>query len=453
MSEKFENKVKDLLDDLQFEPRENVWANLHDALHPEKKRRRFAFWWLLPVALAGGALVYTLNNGGGNQVLNQHSEATTNSTTNTTTSKDNNTTVTGSSEKQSAIPAPATNGVKEEISVPEKQLATVVTRKRANVGANTVFKPRKARVIANENQPKTVVTVPVKKAPGQLVTEQKTEQPTKEAEQAELAALVDPTPMIAKAEPPKTDSLAVAGKAPVVEVKKNKRWQWGVAAEFGLANLSQGLDFGMEKDMLTASPSTGSGGFGSVVYQRTSYNSRFLWGLGITAKRKLNEKVDFRASLGYQYRSFATTTSNYKDTVIAGAFTSLPLQVTQNAYRFQVLSLNTQLSYFVLRQKDFGFAIGAGIENQFLLQAKNSNRVYMPGGSLQSESLKSATSAYHRWQPQLDLHLSAEFGLKSGKSIQLNPYLRHGFRGLQKTAQPGKNQLVSYGLGLNYFFR
>lgn len=448
MSENFEHKVKKMLEGVQFEPGDDVWPQVRQAIEPGRRRRRFVFWWILPLALAGGFGIYLLNRSSEHPAAVAEGKLQTPETIKQNigegenNERENTTTISPVAPAKPGKPVIEKQARNQSLAKLEKQTPQAhrnITPQRTNHKAAGGQAPVSLK--ENTGDPSQVQELPViadsmaiALAPGETTSN---------------------TALVAPGHPPAAEKWTTAvdstATAPVVTVKRNRKWKLGVSAELGIARLADGLG-GPVKESLTATPSSGSG-FSSMVYKRRRYEGNLLWGGGLVAERQLNNKLVFQGGLGYQYRSFSVNNNAYKDSLVAGTLTTFPVFTEMENYRFHSLNLSAGVLFRLWKQKDFGLSAGAGLDNQLMVAAQTEKESYAPGSQVFVQEKRSVMEGYHRWQPQLKLQLQAGFNTARQQSLQFTPYLRYGFRGLENQPAKERKHLLSYGLGINYFFR
>lgn len=441
-----------MLEGVQFEPGNEVWPNIRQAIEPERRRRRFVFWWILPVILAGGTGIYFMNRSSvpTAAVAEKTGPATREEFGKRGIEKQD-------TEKITEINTGATSKPDiVDIEKTEPIHLAVTLRKHPRHENRVLVEKENDRSTAPGELPVMITANTQDTARAQSLTE------TGKSVAGDIATSEKATNavVIAPGHPPAfednimaTDSVAAkpaVGMDKPVVVTKIHRWKFGISAELGIARLAGG--FGGQKEFMTATPSTGSS-VPSVIYKRQHYGSNLLWGTGLVAERQISSNVAFQGGIGYQFRSFSLTNSSYKDSMVSGSWTTYPVSNEQNNFRFHSMNISAGILFPVLNQKYFGLSAGAALDNQVIIAARNNKATVVPATSFSADEKRSVLGSYHRWQPQLKLQFQAGFHTTRQHSLQFTPYLRYGFRSLEKQAGKERTHLLSYGVGVNYFFR
>jgi len=492
MSEKFEQQAKHLLDEVQLEPRAEVWQQVRSAIQPQKKRRRFIFWWLLPVGLAAGSLYYftvqPTNNKPDTSVATHTTTASTDQSTKETipstknNADDNDATVSVPANKPSE--APVTNNTpvfttEKNNAIPSKTIVTVTSAQQqrkvsSRSNKNSYAKQEGTPVTLQSVPPSTDViasekktTVPQTSTPvvsiSADVTKSSVETSTVIAS-ADTAAKKIPVANIAAMPSPKqsVDSQATAAAAPVLVTpnKARPKWSWGITGDVGFTTASTAaLSLFGEKSLndvffsggsLASSPSAAP----SSLYKRVTATSGISLGLYATVNRQLGKTFAFQAAAGYRYQSFAVNVSTIKDSLQAGITFSMPLNMAAYEYRFHSLNIYTGMQMKVFGVNGFNVGMGAGIDHQLMLMANTITRndVYTTPASSASTN-NNSLALYRQWQPLLRLQLTADFNINQRKWLQLSPYYNYGLRTYEKKASSSKDHLSGFGLSATFFLK
>ncbi len=438
MSENFEHRVKNLLDEVEFEPHADVWTNVKHAIKTKEKKRRFIFWWLLPFVLAGGIFFFTYSGNNNKEIALNNQVQTVN-------------------EKPRDMPSSA-NEIAEQNSMigadgdtdktAQKNLAD--NEKGKNHTSKTT-KPTKAvtKVIIPGNADKQ----------GHILVERKDNPEVSNSNTTETQIAISPQKVKedklinASTTNSSNDTASTKSIAEVVNIDKrsSKNWQFGLYAEIGVSNAVKNIvqkSSGYSRVSFSAIPnSTATGGFNSSFYSRTTNIGNFLWGAGIAAQKDINRKISFQSSIGYQHQQFSTATSIYKDS----ASPVLQERMTTD-HKLHFLNIYTGLSFKLAQVDEFKINLGGGIDNEFLLASKFNQQKYTPTASQFSSQTNNFISDHRIWQPHIRVQLLTEIPSAKRNLLQLSPYLRYGVRSFEKKPV-NKNHLMSFGLTATYFFK
>lgn len=456
MSERFEKQVKQLLDDIQLEPRTDIWENVKQTIQPEKRNHRFIFWWLLPVIFLAAAGTHLLINN--NSVDKQVTEIETNQAP--SKNKDARPAMAQSiahnkdSEEKAAIitkqrPAPSPK-IQRQSPVASKQkqqeqtsrdvshefVSSVAVKNNAPsfvlrpVQQNVANEPNNSSKPKAETTPDTEPTgilendMPVVRAPGAS------------AAHDTANAFVDPS----------------LTKAPL----KTSKWSFGITADIGVTTAAGPSSGKPLTNPVFSSGSSGptSGLSNAMAYQHVTASARASFGLYVTAHRKINNALSLQSSLGYTQSSFSILSATIKDSLMSGSYVSSPVSRSGADYRFSYLNMYIGAAYHIIKVNELQFKLAAGIDNQLLIGGKRlkRNESFLNNSfSLQDKS--NLINDYRRWQPLIRLSLAADINSGKTRWLQLSPYFNYGLRTFEKHPSTPKRHLSSFGISGTYFFR
>ncbi|HEX6915905.1 MAG TPA: hypothetical protein VF145_11725, partial [Chitinophagaceae bacterium] len=174
--------------------------------------------------------------------------------------------------------------------------------------------------------------------------------------------------------------------------------------------------------------------------------------LMLMAERKLGKRYSLQLAAGWQMQSFSSHRTIYKDSMAAGSAIPVILLEDKSGYRLHSMNVFTGAEYRLLNKTRLSLSIGAGIDNRWIIGARVLTTASGSSPVATSESLQKGTSGYYKWQPQMELHLSA--GMPVGKTrIECTPWFRQGWKQLQKGNGNAANYMMSYGLRTAFFIR
>lgn len=439
MSENFEQRVKSILDEVHFEPHDNVWHKVKDAIRPEKKKRRFIYWWLLPFILAGGMFAYIMT-GTYNKTEFSKEINKTSANKNPVTSSSNAGNDPSKSTVKNNIPGLPDNAEYDYV---------VTQADKKNLSVKAKYPNQNQDFRTKENGKTKLSTSPVENSITSGV---------------DTASIV--ISAIAKHDNIKdsqiTDQLqtklvndTAKSKGSTIATEKNNRaskskWKFGLTAEIGIANTRKGLAMStpsISRVSFTSIPnSTSTGSVGATFYQRTTQAGQSLYSIGITAQKNISDKLTLQSLGGYQHQQFINTTTIYKDS-------ASPVFIERNAEKYDLKFVNiyTGISYKFAQVGNMNLSAGAGIDNQFLLAVNYRQSRYIYNSGLSTFDRNRSRENYNIWQPHIRLQFTADVISANRNSLQLSPYLRYGVRKLEKTGN--KNHLMSFGLTATYFLK
>jgi hypothetical protein len=184
------------------------------------------------------------------------------------------------------------------------------------------------------------------------------------------------------------------------QLKKQRQWNWMLYAGAGI-NMS-GSPLNMTKaaaDMSTGSPSN------VTMVTQSQKSGGWHSNLGVLAQRSLGRKWNFQIGAGLNYGTWQGNSQTYRDSFSTGptatvTFRSLVMTQAKNYSAF-MLELPIHINYKLAGQKNTGWWLTAGLNNQFVLSVKekNSTTQALQAGTTADE--KSLTGSATTWQPQL----------------------------------------------------
>ncbi len=441
MSENFEQSVKNILDDVQFVPHDEVWQNVRHAMKPEEKKRRIIFWWIIPFVLTGGVFLYLLIN---NRDLEQEAE---------------------NSIKINQGNSPVNQGNKEVA----KNNSQKVNEHESFSGRSEPFIPlvTEVKVFSPGKTPGTQAILATKNVTGDNEIDRSSYSVAIKDSSTYDAATTDKNEITAAGIDEKNETLidslkndrvtdtvilSKAGNAATVQQKQSgEKWKIGLTADIGISNKVKNI---VESNASTSRVSfsnvttgTSSGVSGSPVYQKSTTTGKMLWGIGFSAQKNFRKRMSFQFSAGYQHQQFSSITSTYSNPAL-----TVMLEKELRKYDLHFLNVYSGFSMKLVQFEDMKFSMGGGIDNHVLLAAKyDQNKFVFSSGQSLYQTVKSPGD-YKTWQPHIRMQLLAEIFSSKHNMLQLSPYLRYGIRSFEN--QTGnKNHLMSFGLTTTYFLK
>ncbi len=451
MSEHFEKQVKHTLEEVQLEPRAEVWQHVRQAIQPEKHRRRFIFWWILPAVLLAGGIFYMMRG----EVMTKPTAQS------------------GQFAEKPAVPLPGKDDHVEKS--PDGTTANILhgepdntiqkdntdpVQVSVNIKNDLPSKRPGAIKTGRSVEPANNVTTPVRetgRGPG-LVSNPVSSMPPAIQKDTVTNSMEDKKKLVAtKPAPAKSPDTTVITPAPVTPTAKQPEWRWGIAVDAGVSSLADGFGMGKKSDVLFLNNFSSSGpfsGISSTGYRHTTSGSRMSGGISFTGHKEISKAFSFEPALGYRRQSFSLTTVSYKDSLIAVMVSPYLFYRSTAEYTLHFINLYAGFSLRIAEVEAMRLSLGAGIDNQFLVAGKQFQREQsFLGAPYILEASNNSLSAYQRWQPQLDLRLNAGFSPGNKQWWQLSPYLRYGLRPFAKQGTGSKDHPVSAGITATFFFR
>lgn len=449
MSESFEKQVKDILDDLAFEPGAGVWQEVRHSLQPDRKKRRFVYWWVLPLVLGVAGLLYQFNGNDRQTITGKSNDGTERRSKNPgkDAAGDFGSTEQYEPSAQIMIPGPVTER--------ETQREFYAAAKRQTT-ANRRITTTSSAVSTIEADSKTSATV----VPANESREQSDPIAARDANAGSPAG---PSPVSAPQMQDTASRMNVAvtdsGETSQTVVSQKKKqsnsWRFGIAAEVGLVTQVKGLNLesaeSLTKEII--SPPSGpltSGGPPTTLKHSSSVIAKEIWGLALVAEKPLRNNFRFRGAVGYQKLATATTFTTYKDSLMSGSLSAVTLHQERLQQRLHLLTAYTGVQVTVYKFTGVQFGLGAGLHNKFILGGQSTTTGHNYVLNQQTTSTH-RSKGYQPWQPHLALQLVADITTQNGSVIQVTPFLEYGLNRFEKAG--AKKHLASFGIQVAYFLR
>jgi hypothetical protein len=484
----FEKKVQQKMDDLRLRPSDAVWAEVDRNLRRDKRRRRIVLWLpLMGILLtAGGYFIFTNPGTAGKESLAKTAPAQKTAAPATSPVKE--------SKETATAPRPATETVAKSNSEIKPDTKPVVEP------STTVLSSSK-----NTHQPSSQNSTPLNNKPGRHTVKNKTyETPVVPDKQANRIPKQKPSANRNNREPnttssdkkltnnkPAEDKPKVKEEAPKTVVDSNaivsynntvdnsldssakaitqldsakkqstpppaivkaktpakkkqpsySKWQWGVKANAGVANISEGSLFNVLRavrvyDLTGAGPSYN--GIPPVpTPQPSAISPGAAFTVGAFVQRNLSKRFGISAGLQYSYFSVKTQVGKRVDSALAVNYGNYYSQVTSNYYRadnkmsdyvnrYHFIELPVTASYRVINSKKFPVLLDIGMS---LSRLMNTTALHFDG----------ITGVYYEnddffKQMQYSLNGALSLGLfqNSKHPLWVGPNLRYFTTGLIK---------------------
>ncbi len=230
------------------------------------------------------------------------------------------------------------------------------------------------------------------------------------------------------------------------EIKKQKKWRFGITTDAGVANIVavQSNNYAPVFNSGTSGSPLTSGASGPLKQKQQTFAGAQL-GIGVIVQRKINKHIDLSAALSYRYQSFAVKDIIYKD--------SANLQVVNYSstedHSLHNLQFSLGANWYLYSRNKAQFGITTAIDYMYLLSAhKNVSTVSAGNAGFQ----KDIQSNSNKWQPYLRIGLTGSFTTNQDQLVQLTPYLGYGLRSFRNTNNTGQH-IWQLGLKANWFFK
>lgn len=480
----FEKRVEQKMDDLRLRPSDAVWAEVERNLRREKRRRRIVLWIpLMGLLLTAGG--YYIFNGKSNadkisvvkteQAVEKAGENTAEKTAVKTVEKTSTSSVatlpaTSSSTTSSSPKNNQEESISKNSTLPKKQIENKI------VTAPKVEKPLRVnnRKISNDKKPllkdKNVNEVEVKVKADSVKTFVDSTAIVHNDNTIDTSATAVVTIDSINKKPAETKAIA---KAATPKKKKqqssNSKWQWGVKANAGVANISEGSLFDVLKAVrvedLTGSPPVFNGIPASPAPEASPIDPGAAFSVGGFVQRKISNRVS--VSVGLQYSLFTMNTSVGKrvDGVLAVNYGNFNSRLTDNYYlvagsgsqfgsgtymqdytnRYHFIEMPVMTSIHILGKKKMPIMLDAGVSFSHLINTNalhfdGLNRVYYENDDF-----------FNKFQVSLNGGLNIGLLQNSKHPLFIGPNLRYFASGLIKkdvSAAGGKQQHI-WSFGLN----
>lgn len=357
----FEKKVQQKMDELKLRPSDAVWAEVERNLRREKRRRRTLLWLpLMGILLtAGGYFIFNGKDEPGSEglVKTQKAEGSDKPSASVPPSTSASPSTTdAASAKTAAEPASPSTGQSSSKNTdnPTSKNSTLSDNKITNDKPLNETPKRNKRVekstdpddvviegkrIAKENK-KVLPEVKEEKAPpaktqfdsNAIVSYEIEERDIPFAKTAfdktDFEGINAPSPITAK------DAVK---KVPVEKIPSIARWQWGITANAGVANISEGNLFDVLKSVRVEDLAGASSSYFGIPPVPTPEASPITPGVAYSVGAFIQRKFTrgFSLSVGLQYSYFTVNTKVGKfveDTALSVNYGMLNSRLTDNYY-------------------------------------------------------------------------------------------------------------------------
>jgi hypothetical protein len=470
----FEKKMQQKMDDLRLRPSDAVWAEVERNLRREKRRRRLVLWIpLMGVLLtAGGFFIY---NGSGNPdkgtvVKKEAVEKTATPSVSTLPSA-------SSAPSTSSSPKNITTPSAENSTQPDNKEKTVVTSAPVIKNAITNNRPDRKSVqrTRNNNLPKPKSddedNITDNKKP--LLPEVKDK---KVKEDGPKATTVDSNAIVSNDHNIDTDLVqdlvdsalkamaeqkAIAKTTPKKKQSSASKWQWGVNANIGVANISEGNLFDVLKSVRVDDLTGAQPQFNGIPPTPSPEASPITPGPSYTVggfvQRKLSKRVSLSAGLQYSLFTVNTRVGERVNSARAVNYGMYNSAITDNYYlggtggtrlhdytnRYHFIELPVMTSIHILGKKKMPIVLDAGISVSRLLHTNSLHFDGLNGVYYENDDF------FNKMQVSVNGGLNIGLFQNSRHPLFIGPNLRYFTTGIIKkevTASGGEQHIWSFGL-------
>ncbi|MEP7317843.1 MAG: hypothetical protein ABI921_03855 [Panacibacter sp.] len=487
----FEKQVKEAMEGFSLTPSQPVWNKIEQQLPRQKRRRRFiVFFFLFAGLLAGGYFLYhELNEG--NKSNNNNLATVTKNANDTLTNKTAEKQITetnkiASSEQQSiqkeqavVIPTYKTPTLQSSTKQFNKQEHSAVPQSFENVTNNIPATNLSDAAITTvqqqiaDNKETALHTEPadnIDVAPSQPAPSLQTDEVVVGVDTTAVATAIPIQPDSLKLQSLKDTSFAATttAKKQPVKIDINKKWQWGITASYGGADVVENffnLGTSFEKNYDYASPGSVGGG-GQNNYDRYNFNvskqvkAKGSYTAGIALKKQLTARSSFISGIQYTNLRTQIETGIKKDTTavflynneISAPFTSLssfykPGYGNSHINNYHFIELPFIYQHQLNRSQKFAVNWNAGIT---LSQLIASNAIVF---DYTNQAFYNNNKLLHKTQVGMLAGLNMQFNYNKHTAINIGPQFQYNLTNLFRNSSYGKQHLISYGLKASVFLK
>ena len=446
----FEKQVREKMDQLGFDPSENVWAVVNKEINPEKKRRRLFFWiFVCSVFMLAGGGYYFFKAGNNIAAMSKmklrHEKDY---------SKEN------SRSDKSGQPA---NGIKSEKEIQQDTGNNLTVKKQTSLSvilktqveylktAMRLKRQKKASKIQNQNnleeRSDDISINNYNKVQSQIITGS-----SKDREMD--SARVKMQDSITAKKVSKSYSITRSSDTAVDTVKKRKNksghWKIGFASGAGISYVSQtkGTDINASAYNAAYPPVrlVNTGGGDSL---RDKINPGLSFCVGAFVTRSFTDRISFTAGLNYQYFSTTVAVGTKVNTSAPVYFSPNQLSGVNSYYQaggnntftnqYHVIEMPVSVNFQLNKIKQSPVIFQLGFSLAYLA---NSDALYYDS---YSQIFVSATQQINKMQWNAFTALLFGFHLNKNE-WQIGPQLQYNFSKLYNTQTDNSDHLLYCGI-------
>lgn len=475
----FEKQVQQKMEELSLTPSAPVWQKVEEQIRKKKDRRRLIFW-LLPLLLAGGSAWWLLSGTSDrvspaaavNMAKQQpapDAAAPASETAGAPPVQKEERKGSTPEENTTLSNTPQNNYLSPQAEQPKLTASSIITRRlaiarekeRPAISTEPAASADLEAIAATERESGVNKTEAMAIVQETAISEEKEQVPVpadsaSAHETGAPAVSAEPTtpqkPINAGAMPAAVDSASLV-QATAPQQLNIKNWQWTVHADAGVTSvLSRLFELPTTRtyDAFNRPGQLTSGNF--FAYYPSPQEEGPAFSAGITAKRRMSNRLKLTAGLQYNYYSTQMAVGQEKNAMAAStvpyarqaaAAAAAPansyLPGIQNDYtnRYHFLQLPIGIEYQVL--KNIPLQVHGGLAVAHLIKTNALTYDY------RTQSYYQNSSAYKSTQWHLFSNITYTLWKGKTKKLDAGPFVQYSLTELQKTATD-KNRLFSTGL-------
>jgi hypothetical protein len=428
--DKFEKQVREKMDQLHFDPKEELWSAIDREINKKKKRRLPIFWF----SILGGLML-----SGGLYYIN----------TNRTILKESAIDSIKTAAKQNT---PADNLNKKLVDAGQLEKTSGSQRFKTNQSLNSQRKPSSLRSqqylipASDKNKRATENSLPKNDSSesdpeiiggaSTLAIQENILQPANDTSVRETTTNKIPV----------NDSISRSVAKKVEKNKKKSSWKLGVQTDLGISNINQAAHY---TTFTNNSPGTG------FYYGNNTASPGFSFGGGVFVERNLSARIYFSAGINYHYYSTQLQTGNFVYAPVSnpaygylgsanGYYSNGSQQKYTNQYHFAELPLSFQ--YLLNKSIKTPIYFEPAVSFGYLI---TTNALYYePSGNIY---LKNSQGIQHT---QVNGTAALLFGFHCQKNeLRAGPLFTYGFTSILKSGYGNPEHLTYGGLKIVLVFR
>jgi hypothetical protein len=463
----FEKQVQQKMEELKLTPSEKVWQEVEYRIRKEKKRKRILFWFVFLFLFVGGGLTTGIWLTNKNHILQSANEANNiqlvpppsqeqatekkqslkNNFEKTTTGKNKTKGININETRNSEVkkyPVPQERSFEKNKWVKSRgtELTPLVITKeneKTNIIKNKTGHDQNTEPVVKSN---TTLSQPINPQKDVIVSNEIAgiEKNDKQEIPKQSIGPINDSTAIAKAEE----------KTPVHQIKKTKKWYWGIMLQKGRSRVADGFKFfntdKVYADAFTTQSSPGS----SLVYRVSEIRPSGSFIAGLYAQRTVSRRVDINFSLGYSYLSTKMNIGNRVDSsfrvsnsssgFFVNNFYSALNSTSSYTNRYHFISFGTELSWKIINSKKISLYWENGFSYDHLL---SSNALYydrnLPG------YYKDFGLLTHN-----HFFLTTGFSVPVFKRLMINPFAEYSLTPVLRNTDSLRTHFTNYGIRIKF---
>ena len=485
----FEKQVKEAMEGFKLTPSEPVWNRIEQQLPREKRRRRFIVFFFLfaGLGLSGYFLYNKLNNEGASINNFETVSKKINDAKKLSDTKDHK-------NAGKEITAEKITPAAEQQLLQKLQVADVTVREQKKSGTSVLTVTNKQQTVAPQsfvtvekditvNSFNDKVAVELTKP---IAVEPDTQISIKPADENTTAGEIKPADNISNdnsiattitaAAAIKSDSTknilspdtllttAAQTNKQAIKINTNKKWQWGITALYGRADVvenlfSLGSNFDKAYDL--SAPGSNTGGNASYNFNVSKQvKAKSAFSFGVAVKKQFSARSSFITGIEYTSLNTQIETGIKKDSAAIFYYNNdVTAQRTElssfykpgygNTYtnRYSFIQVPLIYQHQLNRSKKFQVNWSAGLS---LSQLLSTNAIVF---DYNNQAFYSNNKLFRKTQVDMLAGLNMNFINGKHADINIGPQLEYRFSKLLQNNNYGRQHLISYGLKASVFFK